>query len=398
MLTRTQPAAPPNDSLEASAAAVPESVRFIYIACPWSPAGGGMYKVAEYLIQAQAPVTPVGGARLRSLDTRGPGSAWASFLVLLGALWKLVRARLDGRLAGVHVNMAERLSLFRKGTIVVASRALGVPVVIHLHGQMQAFHRRLPAPVRALVRWVFSLASTVIVIGAAQRRFVMDEVGVPAHRIEIAINGVPGPACLRPRRDPSLLRVLFVGRLCESKGVSDLLKALARGGLDPSRVEVTLAGGGDIARYQAQARSLGLADLVRFAGWCERAQVDELLAQADVLVLPSHDEVLPLVVLEALSHGVAVLCTPVGELPSVLCEGKHACFVPVGDVDALARGLHRLLQDAELREALARNGRALYETQFALGPFFDRVAHIHQRHFGVAGRRADVGAAQGDAR
>ena len=398
MLTRTQPAAPPSDALEASAAATPQGERFIYIACPWSPAGGGMYKVAEYLIQAQAPVTAADGARLRSLDTRGPGSAWASSLVLLGALWKLARARLDGRLAGVHVNMAERLSLFRKGAVVVACRALGVPVVIHLHGQMQAFYRRLPAPAQALVCWVFSLASAVIVIGAAQRRFVMDEVRVPAHRIEIAINGVPGPERLRPRRDAFPLRVLFVGRLCASKGVSDLLKALAQGGLDPSRVEVTLAGGGDIAGYEAQARSLGLADLVRFAGWCERAQVDELLAQADVLVLPSHDEVLPLVVLEALAHGVAVLCTPVGELPSVLCEGTHACFVPVGDVEALAGALHRLLDDAGLRETLARNGRALYERQFALGPFFDRVAHIHQRHFGVAGRRRDASAAQGDPR
>ena len=145
-------------------------------------------------------------------------------------------------------------------------------------------------------------------------------------------------------------------------------------------------------------QSAMLADLVRFAGWCERTQVDELLAQADVLVLPSHDEVLPLVVLEALAHGVAVLCTPVGELPSVLCEGTHACFVPVGDVQALAGALHRLLDDAGLRETLARNGRALYERQFALGPFFDRVAHIHQRHFGVAGRRRDASAAQGDPR
>lgn len=397
MLSRMQQAAPPSDARAASGAAAAERERFIYIACPWSPAGGGMYKVAEYLIQAQAPVTPVDAARLRSLDTRGPGSAWASSFVLLAALWKLVRARLDGRLAGVHVNMAERLSLFRKGTVVVACRALGIPVVIHLHGQMHGFHRRLPAPLQVVVRWVFSLASTVIVIGAGQRRFVMEEVGVPPQRIEIAVNGVPGPARLGKRCPSSRLRVLFVGRLCESKGVSELLRALAQDGLDRSRVEVTLAGGGDIARYQAQARSLGVADLVRFAGWCEQAQLDELLAQADVLVLPSHDEVLPLVVLEALSHGAAVLCTPVGELPSLLCEGAHACFVPVGDVEALARALHRLLQDAELREALARNGRALYERQFALGPFFDRVAHIHQRHFGVCARRPDAAAAHGDA-
>lgn len=361
--------------------------RYIYIACPWTPVGGGMFKVADYLIQSQANGPGAPAAQLRPLDTRGGAHAVFSLWILLTALAKLVRGRLEGGLAGVHVNMGERMSLFRKAAIVLMCRALGVPVVLHLHAQMRPFYAALPAPLQRLTRWVFSLPASVVVIGNAARRFVTRELGVPPDRVEIVINGVPEPIETRRTPEPGgMQRVLFVGRLCEAKGVSDLLAALARPGFDTARLEVTLAGGGDIAGYRAQAQALGVERVVTFEGWCDQAKVARLMAASDVLVLPSHDEVLPLVILEALAHGVAVVCTPIGEIPSVLADGATAYFVMPGDADGLASALQDVLRQPELLEALGRNGRVLYEQQFSLARFCASVARIHQRHFGVAGQ------------
>jgi glycosyltransferase involved in cell wall biosynthesis len=361
----------------------PSSNRYIYIACPWTPVGGGMYKVADYLIQSQAPQSP---AQLRPLDTRGGSNPLFSMWVLFTALLKLLQGRLSGRLAGVHVNMGERLSLFRKSVIVMACRALGIPVVLHLHAQMFPFYRRLPSALQAITRWVFSLPSAVLVIGASARRFVIGELHVHAERVEVVVNGVPGPNAVVPRvRDPAISRLLFVGRLCEAKGVSDLLHALANPALEASRVRLTFAGNGDVAAYQANANALGLGNSVQFAGWCDQERIASLLREADILVLPSHDEVLPLVVLEALAYGVAVVCTPVGELPATLVDGVDALFVPRGDPAALAHALQELIDSPQLVESLARNGRALYERQFSLERFCANIAEVHQRHFGVSG-------------
>ena len=371
-----------------SASAAASGGRYIYIACPWTPVGGGMYKVADYLIQSQARETPPDAAQLRPLDTRGGGSAVASAWVLLTALFKLVRGRISGHLAGVHVNMAERLSLVRKSVIVVACRALGIPVVLHLHAaQLHHFYRALPLVLQRLTRWVFSLPASVVVLGAAARRFVIEELNVPEQRVEIIINGVPRPALPRPARPAGApRRVLFLGNLSERKGVSDLLNALALPGFDASGLEVALAGGGDIAGYQAKAAALGLGEMVKFEGWCDQQKVAQLMAQADVLVLPSYDEGLPLVILEALAHGVAVVCTPVGEIPAVLSDGVNACFVEPGDVPGIAAALQKLLREPRLLEDLGRNGRTLYERQFSLSRFFASVARVHRRHFGVAGQ------------
>ncbi len=374
--------------------------RYIYLACPWTPKGGGMYKVADYLIQAQAAPdsrqTPA-LAVLRPLDTRGDGNALSSLAVLTHALMLLLRGRVSGRLAGVHVNMAERLSLLRKGTVVVACRALGLPVVLHLHAaQLHHFYRRLPLPLRALTRWAFSLATSVVVLGTASKRFVVEELGVAPGRVEILINGVPAPTVARRAAPGPVLKLLFVGNLSARKGVAELLQAMALPELAalPIPLALTLAGGGDVAGYQAQADALGLGpERVRFAGWSDQADVARLMAEADMLVLPSYDEGLPLVILEALANGVAVVCTPVGEIPSVLSDAETALLVLPGDVAALGAALRKLALDAALRQRLERNGRALYAQHFSLARFFAGVARIHRRHFGVCAAAAAAAAA-----
>ncbi len=389
---------PPPSALPRAVAARTAEARTIYIGCPWTPVGGGMYKVADYLIQSQGPAEPGRSARLLPLDTRGAGSAAASLAVLAGALGKLLRGRLNGRLAGVHVNMAERLSLVRKSVVVVACRALGIPVVLHLHAaQLHHAYRRLPGPARAVVRWVFSLPRTCIVLGHASAEFVSGELGVPRERVEIVINGVPEPTL--PRRVPGqpgrVRRVLFVGNLSERKGVSDLLAALAQPCVAGIAWQASFAGGGDVAGYRAAAARVGLGERVSFEGWASQQQVAQLLSQADVLVLPSHDEGLPLAILEALANGVAVICTPVGEIPHVLTDGRNACFVQPGDVRGIADGLARVLGDDTLRESLEHNGRALHRQRFSLSRFYAAIAAIHSRHFGIAGAPAAPAASEG---
>jgi glycosyltransferase involved in cell wall biosynthesis len=362
--------------------------RYIYIACPWTHKGGGMFKVADYLIQAQAFNAPADIAELRPLDTRGGANAFYSFWVLATALGKLLRGKLNGKLAGVHVNMAERLSFFRKVAVMAACRALGVPVVLHLHAaQLHHAYRSWPGSLQALARWAFSLPSSCVVLGSASRRFVHEELKVPAGRIEVVINGVPEPT--ESRRDAAtqtVQKILFVGNLTERKGVSDLLQAMAVPGFDTSRLELTFAGGGDVSSYEEKARALGIDRFVRFAGWSDQQKVAHLMARADVLVLPSYDEGLPLVILEAMANGVAVVCSPVGEIPFVLTNGVNACFVQPGDVAGIAAALQQVLAQPALRETLERNGRALYEQQFSLRRFSASIARIHRRHFGIAGQ------------
>ncbi len=369
--------------------------KIIYLAAPWHPFGGGMFKVTDYLVQHQ--MRQDGATELRPLDTRGGGHVVMSLYFLPKAMATLLWQRLTGRLAGLHVNMAERASAVRKGLLVVFARLIGAKVLIHMHAaQMHHVYRAMPPRAQALLRWVFSLAHEVVVLGDVARCFVLDELHCDPARVHSVMNGVPGPRS--PRRDadiPGRFKVLFLGNLLERKGLSDLLAAFARMQTPADRWEATIAGGGDADGYRAKVVSLAPDRNVTFFGWARQDQASELLAQADVLVLPSYDEGLPLVILEALAHGTAVICTPVGEIPLTLADGKHALFVQPGDVDGIAAAIDRLIDEPALRRVLEQQGHALYVERFSMKAFFNAVAEVHQRVFGTGGSFDAAGRAQG---
>ena len=346
-----------------------------------------MFKVADYLIQSQSTEPRAEDAVLLPLDTRGSGAALSSLWVCGTAIGRLVAGRFNGRLRGVHINMAERLSLVRKRVVVATCRLLGLPVVLHLHAaQLPRFYRRLPPPLRWLVRWVFLQPSCVVVLGEGARRFVVDELRVPPERVEVVTNGVPGPTVARrpDRLGAGRQRLFFLGSDWERKGLFDLLEALGQPGFSDASVELVVAGRGDIDFAREKARRAGVESRVRFEGWADQARAATLLAQADALVLPAYDEGLPLVILESLANGVAVVCTPVGEIPSVLKDGMDVCFVAPGDIAGIAAGIRKVLGDAAFRARLEANGRLIHAQRFSMARFFDRIAQIHLRHFGVA--------------
>jgi glycosyltransferase involved in cell wall biosynthesis len=357
----------------------------IYLAGPCGGTTGGMYQVSVYLKQASSTAGPV-GAELRLLDTRGPGAAIWSVFYVLAAAFRIAVARAAGRLAGVHIHVAERLSLMRKGLLVALCKLLGVPVVLHLHAaELEQNYAALPKAVQALVRAMFRLPDCCIALGQAAALFLQTEMGVPRQRIEVITNGVPDPSAHRRReRADGCFHILFVGNLSERKGVPVLLRALAHPRLSDVPVRLTLAGRGDIAGYESLARTLGVGGKVHFTGWAGKSTIDQLLAHADVFVLPSFNEGLPLAILEALASGVPAVCTPVGEIPQVLEHGRSAWFVEPGDADGLAAALQELAGDPDKRMLLSREGRAAYEARFSLEAFARAIASIHLRHFGVS--------------
>lgn len=364
----------------------------IFIACPWTPLGGGMFKVADYLIQTQQPEQVINEyrAELKPLDTRGDKHAIFSLFYLLVALLKLLLARIKGEAVGVHVNMAERLSLFRKSTVILFSRLIGVPVILHLHAaQLHHFYSGLPNFLKWFTRWTFSKASHVVVLGKTAQNFVVNELKVPETRVEIILNGVPEPVCKRSpfSQTDGKARLMFLGNLSERKGVSDLLNAIAEShAFKNNLAEAVFVGSGEIEFYQNKAKKLGIDSQVTFTGWADQAQAAQWMATADILALPSYDEGLPLAILEALGNKVAVLCTPVGEIHHNLTHNQNAVFTEPGNIPEITQVLDKLIEEQNYRTKIAQNGRALYEQGLSIDCFFDSVAQTHFKVFGKTAR------------
>ena len=147
------------------------------------------------------------------------------------------------------------------------------------------------------------------------------------------------------------------------------------------RWRATLAGGGPIDEYRNLAEDLGIVERLRFPGWLDEVGVSALCADADVLVLPSYAEGLAMSVLEGLSHGLAVITTPVGAHSEVIEPEVSGILVPPGDVAALADALVRVIEDESLRSRLARGARDRFLEGFDVRRYAARLEQLHASLF-----------------
>jgi len=223
--------------------------------------------------------------------------------------------------------------------------------------------------------------------------------GVPAERIELIPSAVDAER-LRPVRDRSDVRaelgtedgaIVFValGALVRRKGLDVLLDAVARLDLEPPWA-LWIAGDGpereDLARRIA-ALGAPLGRRVRLLG--QRADVGDLLAAADALVLPSRAEGLGVAALEAMAAGRPVVATSVGGLGDAVVDGETGLVVPPDDPDRLAGALARLLRDPELGARLGRGGPARIAERFSPAAMVDAYVKLYARVLAGPGTAAE---------
>ena len=160
-------------------------------------------------------------------------------------------------------------------------------------------------------------------------------------------------------------QLLFVGRLAAVKGVPVLFRALTQVASQFSEVKLTLIGDGpERAGLEAEAHAMGLGGMVHFAGYRSQIEVAEALVGADVLVLPSFAEGLPVVLMEAMAARLPVVTTRIAGVPELVEHGISGLLVSPGDANALAEAITRLLGDAALRAQIGAAGRVKVLAEF----------------------------------
>ena len=351
--------------------------RTVFLACPYGEIGGGMGSIMAYLASMQHD--PSGRFDLKRLESRGGGHIALSPFYLALAVGRIFLEAFRGRLAVVHLNLAERGSVYRKAVLLAATKLAGGRVLLHLHAaQIVQFHNSMGPAGKMLLKWMFRSADHCVVLGEVWRKWVIDTFGVRPSRIGIVYNGVPA-TLTRSRTKPKdgRFELLFVGNLLERKGVKDLLNAFASPSLKARDIHLTLAGGGPVDRYRDMASTLGVADRVTFTGWVSQDDARALMVDAGGLILPAYDEGLPLVILEALASRTPVICTPVGSIPEVLQDRHTALFVTPGDEAGIATAIATLIDEPQTAASLSGAGRALYDRLFTMAAFAASIGSLY---------------------
>jgi glycosyltransferase involved in cell wall biosynthesis len=255
----------------------------------------------------------------------------------------------------------------------LAGFAAGVPIrVFTVHGWAFAAHSgRASLLYRWADRLVRPLTTVTVCVSESERMAGIRAGTCKAERTVVIRNAVSIDGVPRARHERAKPLLISVGRLRPPKDFVTLARALAA--LPVGSFEALIVGDGpDRHVLETELRRLGIDDRVRLAG--ERHDVLALLAAADVFVLSSFSEGLPVSVLEAMAAELPVVASRVGGVSELVEDGKTGFLVAAEDPHDLAAALTRLIEDRDLRRRLGAVGRVRAETRFNLNSF--RRAHL----------------------
>ena len=242
-----------------------------------------------------------------------------------------------------------------------AARRVGIPHIITMHGS-RYYAGRLQR--RIAMRLAVQFSSATVAVSRTLSRHLARDLWLRPSRIVTIPNGVrpsltAGPSTLRDelrlQSDDQL--TVAVGNLYPVKGHSVLVDAMALLAPRFPRLHVAIAGRGELAApLRHRAEELGVSDRVHLLGL--RSDIANVLSAADLFVLPSLSEGVPLALLEAMLAGKPVVASAVGEVPTVLDGGRAGALVPASDAAALADALEELLSDPARARSLGAAAQA----------------------------------------
>lgn len=246
-----------------------------------------------------------------------------------------------------HIHVASYGSTFRKMLYAKEIKKQKKKLILHIHGgQYLDFFKK--ASEKNKKKILSFLRSADMVIALSEKWKTDFESIMKLQNCVVLENGIDLNKYDVAKKVPQKLskKFLFLGRVCEDKGIFDLIKAVSIAKNEHSDICIYIGGEGDIAYVNKTIKEFGVENNIKLIGWLNEERKIEMLSKVETLILPSHYEALPMCILEAMACGKAIISTKVGAIPEVIDE-DNGILVSVGDDSELAGAIKKCCEDLE---------------------------------------------------
>ena len=278
----------------------------------------------------------------------------------------------------VHIHMSYKGSFIRKYKVHILCKKYGVPDIIHLHGsEFKKWYDKSGNKKKNQIRTLMKECSTFIVLGEKWNKAVKKI--EPQTKTLVVTNTVKIPKTTVQWSDS--FKVLFMGVLIQRKGVADLLNAVGilKNDGKMNNVKFVIAGSGSEAqKLKNLCTELKINDNVEFVGWTSGQKKTELFESCQMLALPSYNEGLPIAILEAISYGMPIVATDVGDISSAVRNGENGFLIHPGDVVKLATNINKIYTNKMLYESMNLSSRKLAEENFSDDKYYTKIKECYR--------------------
>lgn len=309
---------------------------------------GGISTVIDGLLRA-APDACCTMRHIASQSDEAKG--WRKFVLAVRALCQCMFTVLWWRPTVTLIHVGSNASLYRKAVFIAVARGLGQRVITHFHaGDFDLYYERQGLFGQQLIRSGLQRSHKLIAVSEASAQQLREL--LPDADIEMIPNGIKTQdfAPVLCQQD-GYVRLLFVGGMGKGKGERDLIRALQIVADRVPQLRVSLLGNG-AESLQTLIDECGVRGQIEYLGPVPHAERVQFFRRADIFVLPSYGEGMPMSVLEAMAAGLPVIATNVGGIPELITHNVEGFLLVPGDVQALAERIMQLTNDAALRMRL----------------------------------------------
>lgn len=304
----------------------------------------------------------------------GP-KAVKAFYMLQAMVRTALLLLLDRRIRIVHIHGAANASFSRCRIFIGMARRFGKKVILHEHAADFKEFYEASADKQSIIS-VLRSVDLLIALSESWKQFYIS-IGMPAGKIEVLKNPVTPGQSENAKTAHHPLRALYLGEISRRKGATDLLTALSSGKeFFDGKIEVRFGGNEVDGDIRSEIEAKGLQNTALYMGWVSGSAKTEALEWADIYILPSYNEGLPIAILEAMASGMPVITTPVGGIPELVRDGNNGTLIPPGRSDCIAAALRWYISNPQQVEILGR--KALSDVRQYFPPqVFGHLARIY---------------------
>ena len=260
----------------------------------------------------------------------------------------------------VHICGVSYFPFWENAYYMMISRFLEKKVTLHYLGAFDQFYEPAGKAQKYLIRSVLRIPDKIIFLSKKVKKLV--EIFIPSDRLCVLPSSVDTSKFDVPGREYPVsegeFRVLFVGGLDPfRKGIYDLLDAASVAVAEFPNLKLVLTGGKSFEAIESRWKGDKLDNLIEYRGWIDEDELPGLYASCDILTLPSYNEGLPYVIIEALSSGLPIIASNAGGMPEVVTDGENGYIIEPGEVSDLADRLCRLAGNPELMKRMSNSNR-----------------------------------------
>lgn len=310
------------------------------------------------------------------IATHVDGGKLRKLLIFFKAIISSIRYLFSSKIKLVHIHSASRASFYRKSVFVILSKVFRKKVIIHIHGGgfNIFYHNESGTIKRKYIKNILCLADIIIALSDQWKKDI-ETIISKEHVVRVVNNGIVLPLVKHTIEVKNLI-ILMMGRLGEKKGVFDLIKAIEKIVRVVPTVQFILAGDGDIDKVKKIVQEKELSEYISVPGWVSNGS--EYYSNADIYVLPSYNEGLPMSILEASSYGLPVVSTSVGGIPEIIEDGLNGFLVEPGDINALEERLLSLIESPELRRKMGNAAHEKVKDKFNINHIAGQISKLYE--------------------